>query len=352
MDTSRATFRRFAVTLLTLTTLAASSATTHADQDCFTIRGRQLSAHAGPAAVSGSMTAIVQHGSWDTRPMVRIVLFGPFGAVEVGSWSPTRFIEDIALDVATAFVSADHGIFALDLRVPSQPQFLDFIDLVDAQHIVLDHQKIYIATTGVGGTGWFDIIDVADPTDLRQMGQLAWTGGDPEKNAIDAAGETVVIADDGGLLILDVGDPYNPVEAGRWDGEAVHDAALVGSYAVVTSEPADPPINPKVTVLDLSNPASPAPVGQWLAPSTVLSLAEYGGDVLAGTESDGLYLVDLDDPAHPTVLDHWDELGLEVTALSTAWPTITASSSDFGLTILGLTPECLPPRMFSGRLDP
>ena len=162
LDTPRTTFRRFAVTLLALTTLAASPATTRADQDCFTIRGRQLSAHAGPPAVSGSMSAIVQHGSWDSRPMVRIVLFGPFGAVEVGSWSPTRFIETIALDATTAFVSADHGLFALDRRVPSQPQFLDFIDLVDAQHIVLDGERVYVATTGDGGSGWFDIVNVGE----------------------------------------------------------------------------------------------------------------------------------------------------------------------------------------------
>lgn len=350
MRKPRTTLHPFATTTFTLLALVlATPSFTGADEGCFIIRGRQLAAHPGSTMVSGRMTAIAQHGSFDTRPMLRVVLFGPTGAVEAGHWSPTRNLEDIVLDVNTAFVTADHGLFSLDLSDPFQPRMLDFVHLTDAQHITLDGDIVYVATTGDAGNGWFDVVDITDPSAMEQQGRITWSGSDPEKNAMDAAGSTVVIADNAGLLVLDVSDSYNPVEVGRWNADPVHDTALVGSLAVVTLAEDTHPDDPGITVLDLSNPANPTVVGRWHSSSTVLSVAEYGGDVAVGTESHGLYTIDLGDPAQPTVIDHWDELGLDVNHISTAWPTLALSSEHFGLTVLGLAPECIAPRSPLGR---
>lgn len=328
-----------------LTLILAPTIAIADDTGCFVVKGRQLAAHPGATGASGRMATIIQHGSWDSRPKVRLVLFGPFGSVEAGTWSPNRFIDDIALDIDTAFVTGDFGLFSLDLSQSSAPSMLGYINLVDTEYLTLDGDLVYIVTSGEN-SGWLDVVDVSDPAEMVPRGQLTWGAGDPAKYDIEAQGSIVVIADDAGLLTVDVSDPDSPFELARWSAAAVRDVALVSSLAVLT--PMDPQ-SPGVTIVDLSDPADPRQIGHWVAPSAVQSVAAYGAGVVLGTENEGIFLLDLTDPTEPVEVDHWNELGFKNATVSTAWPTITVSSTEFGLTILGVAPECLSPRQPGGR---
>lgn len=345
---SRAAVSAFFLSTILLATTAAASA----DDGCFRIRGRQLTAHAGSVAVSGQVVALLQQGSWDTRPMVRVVAFGPFGAMEVGHWQPIWYVEDIALDVSTAFVTADHGLFALDLSDPTNPVELDFIALADARHLTIDGDRAYVVSISDAGNGWLDIIDISDPKEMERLGYVSWECPDSENLAIDASGESVVVSDGRSLLVFDVSDPWHPAECGVWRRNGSRDVVLVNDLAAVAITSSVDPDDDGLELVDLSAPDDPTPAGFWPAPSAVRSVAEYGGAVLAGTDSDGLFLVDIDDPAHPIVLDHWQASGQSVEHLATAWPTIAASDSARGTVVLGLDPSCLPPRNPSGRQGP
>jgi len=46
---------------------------------------------------------------------------------------------------------------------------LSFIDLMDSQHLALDANRAYVATTGMGGNGWIDVVDIDDPVNPRQI---------------------------------------------------------------------------------------------------------------------------------------------------------------------------------------
>ncbi len=59
-----------------------------------------------------------------------------------------------------------------------------------------------------------------------------------------------------------------------------------------------------------------------------------GGAVLVGTEDDGLFLIDIEDPTDPSVVDRWYEPGLRVVNLATAWPTIVLSDPSHGAVTL------------------
>ena len=107
-----------------------------------------------------------------------------------------------------------------------------------------------------------------------------------------------------------------------------------------------------ITVVDLSDPSNPTPVGSWTAPSEVLSLAEYGGAVVVGTEANGVFLIDIEDPVNPRQIDHLQELGMGAEDLATAWPSIAASNVQFGTSVLGLHRSCQPPRHPSSRVAP
>jgi len=340
-----------ATPLIVILTLVAS-VTGNADEGCFAERGRIQMVNITKIAVSGHLVTSLQRGSWDTRPTVRVSVVRPHGPIEVGTWNPVWNVADIGLVASTAFVAADGGLFALDLSDPSNPTELSFIDLIDSEHLAVDGDRAYIATTGVSGNGWFDVIDLSDPAVMERRGSLYWARPDPSKTAIDAAGEIAVIADVLGLLIIDVSNPWLPTEQGRWPREGVRDVALVGELAAVAITSWVDPEDVGMTLVDLSQPSSPTPVGAWQAPSAVLSVAEHGGGVVVGTETDGLFLLDIEDPANPTVVDHWREPGVRVQNLATAWPTIATSSFDIGLQILGLHRSCIPPRHPSDRLAP
>jgi hypothetical protein len=324
-----------------------------ADEGCLVKRGGTQTVNIIEVAVSGRLVTSLQRGGWDTRPTVRVAEVRPDGIVEVGSWKPVWNVADIGLDASFAYVTGDGGLFALDLRDPAEPTELSFIDLIDSQHLALDSDRAYIATTGVGGNGWFDVVDISDPTAMKRIGGIYWPRPDPPKNAIDARGGTVVIADQEGLLVLDVGVAMNPVEVGRWHHTEARDVALVGDHhAVVTFAASAHPGEFGITVVDLSDPGDPTPVGSWVAPSEVLSVAEYGGAVVVGTDSDGVFLIAIDDPANPGLVDHLQEPGMGAQDLATAWPTIAASDVDFGTAVLGLHRSCQPPRRPSSRVTP
>ncbi len=335
------------VSLLTVTTPGETA------EGCFIERGRTRMVNITKVAVSGRLVTSVQRGSWDTRPTVRVAEIGPFGTIEVGNWKPVWNVADIALEATTAFVAADGGLFTLDLTDPFNPIELSFIDLIDSQHLAVDSGRAFIATTGVSGNGWFDVVDISDPSTTQRIGGIFWPRPDLPKYAIDARGDTVVIADQSGLLVVNVNDAANPVEVGRWSHVEARDVALIGDHhAVATFAAWAHPGELGITVVDLSDPSNPTPVGTWTAPSEVLSVAEYGGAVIAGTESHGVFLIDIEDPVYPRQIDHLQELGMGVENLATAWPSIAASNVDFGTAVLGLHRSCQPPRHPSSRLTP
>jgi len=324
-----------------------------AAESCFIERGRTQMVNITKVAVSGRLVTSLQRGSWDTRPTVRVAEIRPYGTIEVGTWKPIWNVADIALEAATAFVAADGGLFALDLTDPFNPTELSFVDLIDSQHLAVDSGRAFIATTGVSGNGWLDVVDLSDPSAVERIGGIFWPRPDPPKYAVDARGNTVVIADQNGILVLDVDNVVNPVEVGRWSHAEARDVVLVGDHhAIATFAAWAHPGEFGITVVDLSDPSDPTPVGTWTAPSEVLSVAEYGGAVVAGTKADGVFLIDIEDPVNPRQIDHLQELGMGAEDLSTAWPSIAASNVDFGTAVLGLHRSCQPPRHSTDRVVP
>jgi hypothetical protein len=323
-----------------------------ADDGCFFERGRLLIPNATDVAVSGHLVVTLQQSGWSTRPVVRVAELRRNGPVEVGRWEATWGVEDVHVKASTAIVAADFGLVSLDLRDPAYPTELDFIDLNGTEHLAVDGGMAYIATTGVGGNGWFDVAEVDDPSDLQRLGQLHWGRPDTVKRAVDAADGVAVIADSSGLLIIDVGDPWRPSEAGRWVREGVRDVVLIGDLAAAAITSFANDNDTGVSLVDLSESGAPVLVGAWQSPSGVRAVAEYGGGILAGTEENGLFLLDISNPAEPTVADHWFDPELRVDHIGTAWPTIVLSGFDAGTVVLGLRPPCLPPRRPAGRIGP
>ena len=127
---------------------------------------------------------------------------------------------------------------------------------------------------------------------------------------------------------------------------------MVGGHAVLGYSS---PVNPDdrgIIVVDFAFDDDPEIVGQWSSPSAVTAVVEFGGAVLVGTDADGVFMIDLDDPSHPFQIDHWALGGAAVTDLAAAWPKAVVTHGSLGFTVLGFDVSCgLPRRPFS-RIRP
>ena len=346
-------FRLPPVTLLVVLNLSFALLAT-SQENCLTDRGQILTANIGHVAASGHLVTSLQRGGWDTRPMVRVNKIDESGLIEISRWEAERFVSDIVLYANTAFVAADYGLVSLDLRDPHHPIELDFINLEDSGHLAVDCGLAFAAVKLPSvGPGLFDIVDVSDTAAMERLGGLSWDIPARVIHAIDAAGGIAVIADSSGLLMIDVSDPWRPTELGRWSHSHARDVALVRNLAVVAlGSFSTNPDDYGIAVVDLSAPGTPvlASVKQDLG--RVTSVAEYGGDVVVGTFDRGVVLINVDDSSNPVVVDRWEEAGMQVNGLATAWPSIALATHDFGLVVLGLKSSCIPPRHPSSRVTP
>lgn len=322
--------------------------------DCLVERGRLAARTVNAVSAAGSLV-VSAPTVWGVPSLVRIDVALPGYLVQAASWEPRFYVADVALVGSTAVAAADTGLVTLDVSNPWNPRELAFMDIrLYADELAVDGELVFSFSNGAGGNISFDVIDVSDPEDPQQRGSLHWgRPGPPEpfKSAIDAFNGTVVMVDDDGLMILDVSDPRRPAEVARWQRHDARDAALLDGLVAVAVASWDDPEDAAVEVVDLADPAAPALVGSWPAPSATNAVTRYGDAVAVGTELDGLFLLDLGDPTHPTVLEHWNSHGIAVRNLAGAWPNLVAGHDDQGLTVLGRHPSCLPPRRPAGRAD-
>ncbi len=337
-------------TIVPLVMITVAGEAGAASNGCFVERARTPIAHPGQPSASGRLVATVQRGNWDTRPAIRIARVGPSGTMETGVWEAEWYVSDVHLAADLAVVAADFGIVTLDLSDPRHPVELDALDLLGADVLAVDGNSAYIATTGASLNGWFDVIDLSDPAELAQGNRLYWDRPDPVKRAVAARGGTAIIADDEGLLVIDVDRPLLPQPGGRWSRVGVRDVAMVGPWAVAAVTSFTDPNDHHIEIVDVSDRDAPVSLGSWPTPSAALTVAGYGTSVLVGTESHGVLLLDIADPADPVPIDGWQLPGVSVSHLATARPTVVLTDDSVGTVVLGLDPSCLGPRRPSGRV--
>lgn len=303
-------------------------------------------------AVSGRLAIAQVLGNGPGEADLTVFDIGRRTPTAVGSWRSIYGVDDVNLVGDTAFVTADFGLYALDLSDPTHPVELDFVDLSESQHLAVDSGRAYVATSEVSGYSNFRIVDVSDPTDLRPAGGVGWDRGWVTPTAVAAENDIAVVAEYRGLRIIDVSDPQHADEIGFWEREGGTSAAVVGRLAVLGFASHDELRTTGIDVIDVYSPDGPRAIATWASPSAVTAVAEYGGNVLVGTVSDGVYLIDVSNPADPRPVDRWYADHLSTTDLGAGWPLIVQSCYGLGLTVLGLDRRCMRPRRPSSRAAP
>ena len=321
-------------------------------QGCLTTRGLVMTANAGPVAISGHFATVLQHGNWDTRPTVRFARLDHESAAEVGIWKAVWSVADVELRASTAFVAADDRLVAIDLGDPAAPVELDHVDLVNAELVSISGSRAHVLSTGMDGNPHLDIVEISQPAEMERRGSTFWGPDDPEPRAIDADRGFVAVAGEEGMFVIDARDPFNPIRGGRWSGDAVDDVALIDRLAIVAAEFSAGTPQHGIRVIDLSQPGRLVERGFWGAPSRVASVVPFGDRLAVATSGHGIFVIDLEDPDVPVAIDQWDGIGRGAVDLAAAWPNLAVANDQVGLIILGLKPECMPPRQVSGRTTP
>ncbi|MBD3222979.1 T9SS type A sorting domain-containing protein [bacterium] len=206
------------------------------------------------------------------------------------------------------YLSCAEGIKVLDSSSQADPILLTTVAVPagDARRMHIDNGRLFVATGGHG----LAIYDLADPAAPTLLGD---TGVDGFSEAVFAVGVVAyVVGDNPELKIVNIGDPTHPFPTsydlnilGRGEDIVVTDghAYVAERYEGLVA----------VDVVPLSDMHEVGFVGTGGASGVCLS-----GDELYVAGHDGLYVVQIDNPANPQILGHADNIGdlRDVTAFS------------------------------------
>ena len=213
---------------------------------------------------------------------------------------------------------------------------LNVVDVTNLQQPVLVAQlatpssandvRVAGAVAYVAEDGGLLLVDVTDPTHPARLGSLALPGGKQVRLTVGGAG-LVYLADlRFGLRVVNVSDPLHPAVVGSLalpgtpravslGGSGLGGFGLTGSYAVVACGDGG------MAVVDVSNPAAPrqvgsTPPGQPRAGS--VTVRGHYAYVATGEEAiyGGLHVVELADPTNPVEVGATeDDLGVARAAI-------------------------------------
>jgi hypothetical protein len=252
-----------------------------------------------------------------------IDISNPTAPSEVGSYPTKGAAWSVAIGGNTGFLASDDGLHVLDISNPTVPSEIGFLATPDvAFDVTLEGNLAYVAESfslelSSVDRGGLRIIDVSNPTNPTQIGYhpmnplSADIFEEPSQprgaRAVAVVGSTAYLTyptfRDGGIRIVDVSDPGNPLQIGDyWDSfPFIFDVVVVGDpatgsepiYAYTTTS-----VNYGLIVLDVSDPADPF----WV-PDESLGFSE--GVVVAGNSLyvgagvlGGLQVVDISEPGH------------------------------------------------------
>jgi hypothetical protein len=173
----------------------------------------------------------------------------PFAPLEVGSLDTPGYTWDVAIRGTVAYLADGwEGLVLADISTPGSPVKLSSIQTPGwAFGVAISELKVLVADAFRG----LQVVDAADPTNLRLLGGSYGTSSHAASVAV--SGVHAFIADRAwGLLSFDVSDASSPAQVGAvtWPSE-VWDVLVNGDVAYLAAG-----INGLFTV-DLSDPARP-----------------------------------------------------------------------------------------------
>jgi hypothetical protein len=208
-----------------------------------------------------------------------------------GSPSRVQVLGDYAY-IGNSTTDVGGGINVVDVSTPSAPQLIT--TYAGYASYITVHGSVLSYT---GMTFPCNILDISDPaspvfassyklpiftSDLEVNGNYAYTGNN-------------------GFRVFDITDKSHPVQVG-YDSTDGAIARLAGDKAVFIRESMT--ANNPVMIMDVSDPAQPGLLGQYMAPVMTNDLEVRDHFAFVACWWDGFRVVDFQDPANPVLVAH------------------------------------------------
>jgi len=212
-----------------------------------------------------------------------------------------RPIDKIFADGSLLYVCTwDSALYVVDASNPASLSIIGHVPFADTlgnfEDITVVNHIAYAADIFNG----LRIIDVQDPYNPVEIASY-----DTMARGIDVVGSTAYVVDGFRLRILNVAQPSSPQEIGTY--HAMHfplKVAVQGNYAYVLSAGASDTLH----VLDVSNPGNITLASSLNFGSSAdfWDLKISGTNVYIANGSEGLSVVDISDPLNPTLMGSFD----------------------------------------------
>ncbi len=204
------------------------------------------------------------------------------------------------------------GLIILDVSTPPAPQFVsNFVSIGSCDAVTIAGGYAYLGWVFLG----LEIVDVSDPyhpvqaafysmcssSEVCVVGDIAYvTGG---CGGCDAWPDEYSIID-----ILDVSDPTQPAPLGEYiyyTGYGGGAVAVSGNHVFAAYR--DDQTGQHIIAIDVSDPAQPTRVGDVAIEGGLLDLQIEGNSLYAATGTGGLQVLDISTPTAPQIAGTWWE---------------------------------------------
>ena len=241
-------------------------------------------------------------------------------------WPTGEAATGIAVHEQHAYVAAG-GLEVLDMRRPEAPALVARRRVSGAFGVAVLPPYVLLPS----GTDGIQVVPLDGSTAVSQTRTMHYA------TRLALTAHQALVADTrGGLRILDMAQPDQPrLLATLEDTGTIVDVVVDGTFAYL----ADDSHGSGVVVVDISLPTAPRVVGQYYSEATN-DVVVWNDLALVGDESGMVYVVDVQQPTRPRVLESLPLPG-KVQRLALLPPYVLVASDTAGLHVVEVTPEAL-----------
>lgn len=273
----------------------------------------------------------------------------PARPLELGFYDTPGGAEDVVVSDIYAYVACkrnifrreDGGLCIIDIADPEDPHEIGFFtgELMDIHSVAVSGNYAYLAGSADYNDGMW-IVDVSEPEDPHQVGFYGapWWVYDVEVAGSYAyLGEGSHEFEPGGLLVIDVSNPRNPVMVRRFDTDTVADNEITidGNYAYIIADGCD------LLIVDISSPRHPNQVGSFDPQGEARNVFIAGDCAYLACSQCGIRMVDISNAEQPEEIGSFNKEGSVIDVVLGGDCAYLASDKD-GLRVVDISDPELP----------
>lgn len=204
------------------------------------------------------------------------------------------------------YVGEGPRLTILDITNPALPivlgKTLPLSGIVEDIYVSNDYAYI-AADQFYARSGGLQVVDVSDPSNPIRISSVDTPGF---AHGVHVSGSTAFVADTSGLRIVDISDPTCPTEIsfiddGPWEATDVY---VSGGTAFVVDGGSG------LWLVDVSDPANPTTISHYETPGTAEGVFISMQTAYVADGRDGLRVIDVSDPTQPTEIGYYDTAGI------------------------------------------